>query len=215
MTKVSLIEQMAFHRMDEPDVSLESADREYEIEIYAILRNPDEVIQKATSHEMQEQWGVFVPKTDKNAGSGTLRVRMTILPEQEPTYVFCTKTEGDEQGRAEVEDPVQAGQFQQLRIMADQGLRKTRYNVPHFLESTATNIVYQVDMFRNKKGELVPWTKIDAEVAPGTQISPEDIPFQYDELIIVTPEKKKMDEELRRKVGRLYAAYFRSDNELI
>lgn len=213
--KVSLIEQLAFHRMDQPEASLEAADREYEIEIYAILRNPDEVIQKATSYEMQEQWGVFVPKTAKNAGSGTLRVRMTIMPDQEPTYVFCTKTEGDEQGRAEVEDPVQPGQFQQLRIMADQGLRKTRYNVPHYLESVATNIVYQVDMFRNKDGTLVPWAKIDAEVAPGTVIRPEDIPFQYDELIIVTPEAKKMDEELRRKVGRLYAAYFRTENELI
>jgi len=185
------------------------------VEISASLRNPLEIEERATSHEVQEQWGVFIPKTDKNASEGTLRVRYTQIEGEEPSYVFCTKTAATDKGRPEVEDPVCPEQFQQLRKMAGQGLKKVRYNVPHLLESTQTNIVYQVDRFRNKEGEIIPWHKIDAEVAPGTPITEADIPFDCEELIIVTPEAKKNDPALAKKIGELYAKYFRSGNELV
>lgn len=208
-----LIEQMAFSGGEE--ISLEAAGNEYEVEIYAILRNPLEIEERATSREVQEQWGVFVPKTAKNASEGTLRVRYTQIEGEDPSYVFCTKTAATEKGRPEVEDPVCPEQFQQLRKMAEQGLKKVRYNVPHLLESTQTNIVYQVDRFRTKDGEIVPWHKIDAEVAPGTRITAEDIPFDCEELIIVTPEAKANDPALKKKIGELYEKYFRSGNELV
>jgi hypothetical protein len=213
--KECLIEQLAFHRFEQSEVSTEAASNEYEVEIYVRLKNPDEVVEKASSHELQEQWGCFIPKTDRNAGSMSMRVRMTQLVDEEPGYVFCSKTDGGELGRKEVEHDSCRDQFEQFRMAADQGLKKIRYNVPHHLESIATDIVFEVDMFRNKAGELVPWTKIDAEVAPGTPIRPEDIPFECDEIIIVTPEAKKADPELRERIGKLYAKYFRSDNELI
>jgi hypothetical protein len=215
MQKQSLIETLAFHRFEESEVSTEATQNEYEVEIYAILKNPDEVIQKASSHELQEQWGCFIPKTAANAGSMSIRVRMTQLADEEPGYVLCSKTDGGELGRKEVEHDSCRDQFDQFRMAADQGLKKIRYNVPHHLESIATDIVYQVDMFRNTKGELVPWAKIDAEVQPGTKIAPSDIPFEYTELIIVTPEAKKADAALREKIGRLYAKYFRTANEMI
>lgn len=213
--KECLIEQLAFHRFEQAEVSTEAAGHEYEIEIYVRLKNPDEVVEKSTSHELQEQWGCFIPKTDKNAASMSTRVRMTQLVDAEPDYVFCSKTDAGELGRKEVEHASCRDQFDQFRMAADQGLKKIRYNVPHHLETIATDIVYQVDMFRNKKGELVPWTKIDAEVQPGTSIREEDIPFACDEIIIVTPEAKKSDPALRERIGKLYAQYFRSDNELI
>jgi hypothetical protein len=213
--KESLIEQLAFHRFEQSEVSNEAASKEYEVEIYVRLKNPDEVVQKASSHELQEQWGCFIPKTDKNAASMAIRVRMTQLVDEEPGYVFCSKTDGGELGRDEVEHDSCRAQFDQFRLAADQGLKKIRYNVPHHLESIATDIVYEVDVFRNKAGELVPWTKIDAEVQPGTPIRIEDIPFECEEIIIVTPEAKKSDAELRDKIGKLYAKYFRSENELI
>jgi len=213
--KECLIEELAFHRFEQSEVSTEATGNEYEIEIYVILKNPDEVVAMASSHELQEQWGCFIPKTDKNAASMAMRVRMTQLVDEEPGYVFCSKTDAGKLGRKEVEHDSCRDQFDQFRAAADQGLKKIRYNVPYHLESIATDIVYQVDMFRNKAGELVPWTKIDAEVEPGTLIRPEDIPFEYDEIIIVTPESKKEDAALRERVGKLYAKYFRSENELI
>lgn len=188
---------------------------EYEVEIYVRLKNPDEVVEKSTSHELQEQWGCFIPKTARNAASMSTRVRMTQLADAEASYIHCSKTDAGELGRKEVEHTSCRDQFEQFRMAADQGLKKIRYNVPHHLEATATDIVYQVDMFRNKEGVLVPWTKIDAEVAPGTPIREEDIPFECDEIIIVTPEAKKSSPELRERIARLYAKYFRSDNELI
>lgn len=213
--QVSLIEQLAFHRFEETEVSTEATGMEYEVEIYVRLKNPDEVVEKSTSHELQEQWGCFIPKTARNAASMSTRVRMTQLADAEASYVHCSKTDAGELGRKEVEHASCRDQFEQFRMAADQGLKKIRYNVPHHLEATATDIVYQVDMFRNKEGVLVPWTKIDAEVAPGTPIREEDIPFECDEIIIVTPEAKKSSPELRERIGRLYAKYFRSDNELI
>lgn len=207
-----LIEQMAF---SDNDVSLEAAGNEYEVEIYAILRNPKEIEDRATSSEIQEQWGVYVPKTAKNAGDGRIRVRYTQKQGEEPSYVFCSKTDGGEKGDKEVENVVCSDQFLQFRIMSEQGLKKVRYNVPHLLESIQTNIVYQVDRFRNKDGEMIPWHKIDAEVEPGTRISKEDIPFDCEELIIVTPEAKRNDPALRKKIGDLYEKYFRSGNEIV
>lgn len=66
--KECLIEQLAFHRFEQAEVSTEASTDEYEIEIYVRLKNPDEVAQKASSHELQEQWGCWIPKTDKKIG---------------------------------------------------------------------------------------------------------------------------------------------------
>lgn len=214
----SIIETLAFHRFEAAEVSTEATQNEYEIEIYLIPEDDaavDEIIAMATSNELQEQWGVFVPKTKANAGSGTFRVRMTQRADEEAEYVFCSKTDGGDKGRKEVEHPSCNDQFEQFRIIADQGLKKMRYRVPHYLPGADLNICYEVDMFRNKEGAIVPWIKVDAEVAPGTKINPADIPFRYKELLIVTPETKKSDAALRERIGRLYAKYFRSENELI
>lgn len=212
--KTCLIEQLAFHRMNQPEASMEAEGHEYEIEIYIIPANLDEIISKSTGHELQEQWGVFVPKTEANAGSCSIRVRMTQKANEEPEYIFCTKTEGGEQGRKEVEDVVCSGQFEQFRIAADQGLKKMRYFVPSAL-SDGTQMVFEVDVFRNKSGDVVPWIKIDAEVEPGTKVTIDDLPFEVTDSIVVTPEEKKRNLALRERIGKLYAEFFRSSNELI
>lgn len=207
----SLIERMAFEGGDE--VSLESSNVEYEVEIYLDGFDLAEIQAKATSRESQDQWGIYVPKTDKNATSGNIRVRKTSYPDDTVTYVMATKTELGEDGKDEFQLPTLVKQFEQFELLADQGLVKVRYTVPHELDN-GIKFNWEVDVFYNKHGELVPWAKIDAEIEKGTAIAPTDIPFAHTELLWVTPEAKANNVGgIKEKVGALYAKYFRTENK--
>jgi len=213
MSKVSLIEQMAFYRESTP--SFESSQQEYEIEIYLKGYDIDEVRSKSTYNELQEQWGVYVPKTAENAAAGSMRARSTILPgEDEPKYEFAVKIDEGEKGKEEDENDCSAARFLMMKKLADQGLIKNRFKIPSTLEN-GTHYTLECDAFTNARGELVPWLKIDAEVPEGSELKPTDIPLTYDEIIIVTPGEKADNPELGKKIGALYTEFFRSKNPLV
>lgn len=207
---MSLIEQMAFVQVS--DSSLEAAGVEYENEIYLRGFDINEIKAKATSHEGQEQWGIYVPKADGNASSGSIRVRKTIDMEGGSIFELATKTEMGEKGKFETEIPSIEEMFVQFQMLADQGLVKIRYNIPGQLDD-GTTFVYQVDCFWNKDGNLVPWCKIDAEFTNPVTLNPEEIPFGREEIIIVTPESKTENANgLKEKIAGLYEEFFRSKN---
>lgn len=213
MSKVSLIEQMAFHRDDAP--SFESAAQEWEIEIYLKGYDIDEVRSKSTYNELQEQWGIYVPKSDENAAAGSMRARSTIVAgEEDPKYEFAVKIDEGEKGKGEDEDACSPARFLMLKKLADQGLIKNRFNINSTLEN-GTQYVLECDAFSNHKGELVPWLKIDAELPEGSTLTPGDIPLRYEEIIIVTPGEKAKNPELGKKIGALYNEYFRTKNVLV
>lgn len=211
MSKQSLIELMAF-QTPEAEVSFESAEQEFEIEIYLSGYDIDEIASKSSVNEHQEQWGIFVPKSDKNAASGSLRVRKTDVAGHDSIYEFTSKIKNGESGNSEAEDSVGSGQFEHFKLLADQGLIKQRFDIP---ATNKAGVAYtqEVDVFRNKDGELIPWVKIDAEVPEGTTITPEDIQLKYDEIIIVTP-KTKADNVggINEKLREMYDKYFCSKN---
>lgn len=211
MSKLCLIEKLAF---PEPECSFESGNMEYEIEVYLKDFDIEQVRSMAMSHEGQEQWGVYIPKSDKNASFGSLRVRKTIHPDGREEIEFCTKTDGKEKGKLEEPDPVRQAQLDQFKLFSDQGLIKTRYKVPDRFED-GVDFTWEIDVFTNKRGEIVPWAKIDVELSePRTGgIKPSEIPFNHSEVIIITPEEKAAGEKKNQaKIQELYEKYFRTEN---
>jgi len=208
---MSIIEQLAFHGGSSD--SFEAAKVEYEIEIYLEGFDIEEIKASAASYEVQEQWGIYVPKTDQNASGGSMRVRRTDTEGGESKFENTTKLERPGQGKPEHETDAHPDLFEMYKLLADQGLIKTRYNVPATLQD-GTEYTLEVDVFYNKKGELVPWCKIDAEFPEGSEVklTKEDIPFSYSDIIICTPEQKGEDKGLAKRIGELYVKYFRSPN---
>jgi len=209
---MSLIEKLAF--VDgESEESFESSGIEYENEVYLLGYDIDEIKAKATGHEGQEQWGIYIPKTDKNASSGNIRVRRTDTVDGNTSYEETCKTSQGAEGKLEDNLLTTVTRFNQFKLLADQGLIKTRYFVDSTLEDKDIRFKFELDVFYNKRGELVPWVKVDAELPQGTVLEAGDIPFKYDEILIVTPAAKEANTNgINEKVGELYEKYFRSTN---
>lgn len=205
----TLIEKLAF--VDGDEESFEASQIEYEVEVYLKDYDIAQVKSMATSQCSQEQWGIYVPKTDDNASSGSLRVRKTTDQELVVKYEQATKTNAGDQGKNEHELETDEVQFNMFKQLADQGLIKTRFEVPGQLAS-GFDFKYELDAFYNNRGMLVPWLKIDIELPPGTAFDPSLIPFKYDEMIIITPEQKGVDKATEDKVAELYKTYFTSKN---
>lgn len=210
MMKPCLMDKLAF---PESDVSLESENFEYELEVYLKGFDIEQIRSMAVSHEGQEQWGIFVPKTDKNASEGNLRVRKTVHPDDTVEYEFCTKTNAGEKGKREEADPSREAQLEQFKLLADQGLIKIRFVIPGKFED-GIEFNWEVDVFTNKEGKIVPWAKIDIELkeARPQGIQPNEIPFTHEEIIVITPEQKAAGEGPRKKIQELYENYFRTGN---
>lgn len=211
MQKTCMIEKMAF---PEPESSFESGNMEYEIEVYLKGFDFEQIRSMASSHEGQEQWGAYIPKSDNNASFGSLRVRKTIHPDGESEYEFCTKTDGGPNGKVEEPDPVRPAQLEQFKLFCDQGLIKTRYKVPGKFED-GVEFVWEIDLFTNKRGELVDWAKIDIELKeprPGG-LNVSEIPFTHEEVLVITPEEKAEGTGKHKdQIKELYEKYFRTDN---
>jgi hypothetical protein len=204
---------MAFGDLTSP--SFEGSGIEYEVEIYLENFDLSQIQAMASSKEHQEQWGIYVPKTDQNASGGSLRVRKTIFQDGTTLLEDCCKTELGENGKFEDESTVSEARFKQFELLADQGLIKVRYVVP---SETRVGVAfkYEVDVFYNKAGELVPWAKVDVEFEKGTVLSPDEIPFTRDTLLFVTPEDKAADKDgIRAKVGAMYKKYFCATNKFV
>lgn len=220
--KDSLFYKMAFP--PEEECSFESAEVEYEIEIYLEGLDIDTVASIATSVEEQEQWGVFVPKCDENVASGSIRVRKTMSVEGGEKYVQTVKTTSNEAvGQLEHEVEVDKALFNQLSQLADQGLAKTRFTVP-YVSPNGHELVIEVDVFRNAKGSIVPWTKLDIELPQGvtyvdTGITLESLPFKFEKIIMINPEMKtsedSKDKSTLKRVKEIYEDYFVSKNKHI
>lgn len=208
---MSIIEQVAFAAGSSE--SFEAAKIEYEIEVYLEGYDIEEIKSKASSYEVQEQWGIYVPKTEQNASGGSMRVRRTDSKEGESKFVHTTKLERIGAGKPEHEVDAHPDLFEMYKQLADQGLIKTRYNIPAQLQN-GVDFVLEVDVFFNKKGEMVPWCKIDAEFPEDSDVklTKEDIPLSYTDIIICTPEQKAEDKPLAKRIAELYAKYFRTPN---
>lgn len=192
------------------EVSDGKAFREIEHTFYARLSNPGD-LSTAASQEHQEQWELKFPKTDKNGGNGSVRIRKTIPLGGSPEYVLTTKTLASRDGdKIEVPVPTTEPMFQQFKLMSEKGMIKDRYHFP----ISGTDLVWEVDMFL-KPGAVVgtgpyeEWCKIDLEVKDRSTAIPV-FPLHTQELI-TAPFGKRTDAE-EAMVTTLYDTVFTQKN---
>ena len=160
-----------------------SMTKETEYAIYARLTDFTQ-LQKAASVEEQEQWMIRLEKTDKNAASGSIRVRRVQVKDADPQYLICTKTKlkAEAEGAstsAEVEIPTTEENFIQFRFLADQGMLKHRYCFPIL----GSERCWEVDVYPDGNGGYHEWVKIDYETDnPEAQLP--ELPMQFAEVIM-------------------------------
>jgi CYTH domain-containing protein len=188
----------ALNPIELPVISLESAPTpdgktqvEKEIEIYGTMRNMDD-LDAASCWEIQEQWGLYVPGTDENAGSGNVRVRMSQKSTGEPVYVLTTKVKAAK-GNLECEAPSSVDMFNLFKVLASSGLRKKRYYFP----IAGTDMEFEVDVFTGPTGAPVPHVKIDLEIRnppEGFDFSNLTLPFEMADIRIISPGRKSEED---------------------
>lgn len=197
-------------------VSMESADQpdgktrvETEIEIYGTMRDMAQLSQ-AADWEIQEQWGLYIPKTDKNAGTGGPRVRMTQNSDGKTTYVLTTKVKL-KAGNNECEEPSSSDMFTMFKMLGDTGLRKKRY----FFPIEGTEMCFEVDVFTNANGTPCPEVKIDLEIKgdlpEGFDEMSIELPFEMSDIRIISPGRKS-DEDLKY-VRKLFSEKYDIPNQ--
>jgi CYTH domain-containing protein len=192
------------------EISNGKAFREIEHVFYARLSNIGDLA-KAASQEHQEQWELKFPKTNKNGGSGTVRIRKTIIGTGVPAFVLTTKTMASHDGdKIEVPVPTTEPMFKQFKLMSEKGMIKDRYHFP----IEGTDLVWEVDMFLKPGGQIgvgpyEDWCKIDLEVSDRLTTIP---PFPLDTEELITAPFGKRTEEEEAKVTSLYETVFTQKN---
>lgn len=165
---------------------------EQEIEIYGTMRDMSQ-LEAATSWEIQEQWGLYIPKTAKNGGTGGPRVRMSQPSGGEPVYVLTTKVKGAA-GNDECEEPSSLDMFEMFKRLAESGLRKKRY----FFPIPNTEMTFEIDVFTGPNGTPLPDVKIDLEirgtVPEGFDARAVTLPVDLDNVRIIAPGHKSPED---------------------
>lgn len=152
-------------------------------------------LEKATSWEFHDQWGIKIGKTEKNAAAGQVRVRGTypggegFMNLGEPKFTHAVKINAADGGAYENEIEVTKEYFDTFRYLADNGMQKDRYFFP------VEGGVFEVDMFllpglaearlrgmKNRGRDYHFWCKIDYEVTNFDAPIPA-MPFKVKQLI--------------------------------
>lgn len=181
------------------NVSLEDSQIE-EIEYIFFIKvdNFDELLKFAKRKEEQEQWSFLLTK-DKLENA--VRARKKIS-DGEISYELCSKIyiPGID-GKWEVEQDCERMHFDIVKENAEFGMIKDRYYFP----IDGTDMVWELDVFKDKDGNYVPWIKVDLEVEQRLDKIPE-MPIHYVECVMNQPgQRTKEEDEL---VSKLFGEYY-------
>lgn len=198
------------------------ANHEREYVFYAKLTDPS-ILEKASHVEEQEQWSIKIDKTDKNYCSGQIRIRRTddngkvsyvqtvktpIKPLQGDTGQSDTSVADASQNMLEVAIDASEDAFKQFKLIADQGMIKTRYTFP----IEGTDLKFEVDVFHLANGEKSQWVKIDLEVDKPLESVPA-LPEGFSEVIY--NQKDDQTDEEKQLIRSLYENVFLTKNEYL
>lgn len=206
--------------LEEQATGKASFEREYVF--YAKLTDPS-ILEKAGHVESQEQWSMNIEKTDKNYCSGRIRIRRTeeygkvsyvqtvktpIRPTSNDALASDTSVPDASQNMLEVATESSEDAFKQFKLVADNGMIKTRYTFP----IDGTRLKFEVDVFHLPNGEKSEWVKIDLEVnEPLESIPP--LPEGFSEVIL--NQKDDQTDEERQLIRSLYETAFLTKNEYL
>lgn len=207
------------YQLSMEDDSTGVTSKEIEYVYYAKLTDPS-ILDKATMVEDQEQWNIKVPKTDKNAAEGRIRVRKTTKGNT-VQYVMTMKVESQALGAVNTQNNtsvVTASQsmrevgleasedaFEMFKLISDNGMIKTRYSLP----VEGTDLVFEVDRFVLPNGEYSNWVKIDLEVKGSLDELPK-LPDGFSDVIYNQKDKQTNGE--KELIWKLYEEVFLTKN---
>jgi len=163
---------------------------------------------KAVAREMQRQWEIKIPLSEKNGAQGGQRVRHSVYlnERRQAEYTDTTKVRLNQNGDAiECGIPSTDERFALFMLLAEGGMNKIRYSFP----DPESDLVWEVDMFLRPDGGFYEWCKVDLEV-PNRQTPIPAFPLQFEELIKGT-HGERTDSE-KAKVTELYEKYFLTKN---
>lgn len=157
--------------------------KELEYTFYGKLKDLSE-LNKAPGKEEHEQWKIPLD-TDK-----AVKARLRMIDGRRFTMATKVKQQG-QLGSAETEMDITEDMYKSLRLIAVDGYKKTRYEIP----VAGTGLKWEIDVFLDHTGKQHPWVKIDLEVT-----SPDDkipmFPLELEDLILqngprFTPEQER------------------------
>lgn len=205
-----IMDQQELRRMISNEAEDTSGRTAAEIErvVYARVTSFD-FLERAMGAERQEQWSIKIPKTDENAGSGSIRVRkVTNLrePGAAVQFILTSKLDIGKMGNcAETSEQSSADQFNIFKYMANKGMMKDRYT----FAIEGSDRVWEVDCFQKPGALYFEWIKIDLEDWPAGKELPQ-LPFATAET--VDGDKTNQTEETKAKISRLYEEIFLMKN---
>lgn len=163
-----------------------------------------------------EQYEIKIPKSDKNALGGKIRVRKcTPVGEEVSQYFLTTKTHlpisdgasvGEENQCLEVTCETTEAVFTVFQYMAEGGMIKTRYEFP----IEGSELKWEIDAFDGPNGKHHAWVKIDFEVPEdgGGDMPPLPVDAKR---IISNPPDQRTDEE-NTILDMLFSTVFKVSN---
>lgn len=186
------------------------ADKEIEFTIYARLVDMSQ-LSEAKSKESQEQWEIRIPKTEGNAGAGSMRVRKTQIEGADPVFTRAIKIPyNKDNDKIEIPLPSNEDEFTAFKFLSEKGMVKDRFHFPIL----GTDMVWEIDCFPKEGGGYHEWVKIDLEVKDRDMALPE-FPVKLEDVILPKDFGKMSPEEHDKKVSELYDLYFLAKNSIL
>lgn len=171
-------------------LSLEEANpatavRELEYMFFFCIADP-KVLEGIPTKAKQEQWQLLINKSQENLKGGIIRVRKSVSDDG-VQFTQTYKLFDSEPGRDEIEHEVAQEIFEAHRALCGKGQSKTRYSVAidgtDGLGPGGSGLVWEIDVFRDSEGKVIPWVKVDLEVARELKEIPK-FPFDHTHAIL-------------------------------
>ena len=167
-------------------------------------------LKKANKAVVIEQYMVKVDKTDKNAGSGSIRIRKVTDREGNVHYEMTTKNNVRD-GRIETTTVANEMMFKQMQALAESGILKHRYS----FNIKGTDFVWEVDVVPDGSGGYKQWCLCECEVADLATQKPE-LPIETEEAYLSPSLNDKADEEtFMAKKREVLERFFILENPLL
>lgn len=202
---LQMADQETEQKLNEEIENVGKAVREKEHTVYARILDFSQ-LKKADKAEIQEQHVIPVERTDKNRGSGKIRIRKVTSRSGDVRYELTTKSDVKE-GKIEVTVPTTEENFIQFKVMASVSMFKHRYT----FTDEDSGLKWEVDAVPDGNGGYYPWVRAEIEVKDLNDKVPE-FPIKTEEVIYPPELSETSEEEYEEKTDKLNSRFFVKGN---
>ena len=200
-----MADQETEQKLNEEIENVGKAVREKEHTVYTRILDFSQ-LKKADKAEIQEQYIIPVERTDKNRGSGKIRIRKVTSRSGDVRYELTTKSDVKE-GKIEVTVPTTEENFIQFKVMASVSMFKHRYT----FTDEGSGLKWEVDAVPDGNGGYYPWVRAEIEVKDLKDKVPE-FPIKTEEIIYPPELSETSEEEYKEKTDKLNSRFFVKGN---